>query len=154
MGSEDLQPRGVPGPAAAQHGGELHPGKRATSSYDNNLASWTNERGVRAEEGPGPEVLERGFLWSGQDYIGEPTPYDVFPVKTSFLRRDGHAGFAKDAYYLFASQWTTEPMVTSSDGLDQLRAWSAVSVWVYANVATVELFRNGTSLGLNPSTRR
>ena len=52
-----------------------------------------------------------GFLWSGQDYIGEPTPYDVFPVKASFFGAMDTAGFAKDAYYLFRSQWTTEPMV-------------------------------------------
>jgi beta-galactosidase len=52
-----------------------------------------------------------GFLWSGQDYIGEPRPYDVFPVKASFFGAMDPAGFAKDACYLFRSQWTTEPMV-------------------------------------------
>ena len=42
------------------------------------------------------------------DYIGEPTPYyDVFPVKTSFFGAVDTAGFPKDQYYLFRSQWTT-----------------------------------------------
>lgn len=39
------------------------------------------------------------FLWSGFDYIGEPTPYTVFPVKTSFFGAVDTAGFPKDAYY-------------------------------------------------------
>ena len=51
------------------------------------------------------------FLWSGIDYIGEPTPYDVFPVKASFFGAVDTAGFPKDVYYLFRSQWTSEPMV-------------------------------------------
>ena len=90
-----------------------------------------------------------GFLWSGQDYIGEPTPYDVFPVKASFFGAMDTAGFAKDAYYLFRSQWTTEPMVHIVPmNWTSYEPGQPVSVWVYANVATVELFRNGTSLGV------
>ena len=90
-----------------------------------------------------------GFLWSGQDYIGEPTPYDVFPVKASFFGAMDTAGFAKDAYYLFRSQWTTEPMVHLVPmDWTSYQPGQPVSVWVYANVATVELFRNGTSLGV------
>ncbi len=51
------------------------------------------------------------FLWTGIDYIGEPTPYNVFPVKSSFFGAVDTAGFAKDFYHLFRSQWTTDPMV-------------------------------------------
>ena len=63
------------------------------------------------------------FLWSGIDYLGEPTPYDVFPVKASFFGAVDTAGFPKDLYYLFKSQWTSEPMVhLRADELDRPRA--------------------------------
>ena len=77
------------------------------------------------------------FLWSGIDYIGEPTPYDVFPVKGGFFGAVDTAGFPKDMYYLFKSQWTTEPMVhllpmnwTDHEPGDE------VEVWAYSNVDT------------------
>jgi beta-galactosidase len=58
------------------------------------------------------------------------------------------AGFAKDAYYLFRSQWTTEPMVHIVPmNWTDYDPGEPVQVWVYANVATVELLLNGKSLG-------
>jgi beta-galactosidase len=94
------------------------------------------------------QFWQGGFLWSGQDYIGEPTPYDVFPVKSSFFGAVDEAGFPKDAYYLFKSQWTTDPMVHIVPmNWTDYQPGQPVAVWVYANVATVELFLNGKSLG-------
>ena len=62
------------------------------------------------------------------DYIGEPTPYDVFPVKASFFGAIDTAGFPKDAYYLFRSQWTTEPMVhLAADELDRATSLASPS---------------------------
>ena len=89
------------------------------------------------------------FLWSGIDYIGEPTPYDVFPVKSSFFGAVDTAGFPKDMYYLFRSQWTSEPMVhlLPMNWTDH-EPGETVQVWAYANVDTVELFLNGQSLGV------
>jgi beta-galactosidase len=73
----------------------------------------------------------------------------VFPVKASFFGAMDTAGFAKDAYYLFRSQWTTQPMVHIVPmDWTSYQPGQPVSVWVYANVATVELFRNGKSLGV------
>ena len=149
MGSE-TSTRGVyQDPGLLNTGENYTPGKRATSSYDNNLASWTMSGEYELKKDRDRKFWNGGFLWSGQDYIGEPTPYDVFPVKASFFGAMDTAGFAKDAYYLFASQWTTEPMVHLVPmDWTSCEPGQPVSVWVYANVATVELFRNGTSLGV------
>jgi beta-galactosidase len=90
------------------------------------------------------------FLWSGMDYIGEPTPYnDIFPVKSSFFGAVDTAGFPKDMYYLFKSQWTTDPMVHALPmNWTDHEPGESVQVWAYSNVDTVELFLNGQSLGV------
>jgi len=148
MGSE-TSTRGVyQDPQLLNTGENYTPGRRATSSYDNNLASWTMSGEYELKKDRDRKFWNGGFLWSGQDYIGEPTPYDVFPVKASFFGAIDTAGFPKDAYYLFKSQWTTDPIVhiVPMNWTDH-QPGQAVAVWVYANVATVELFLNGTSLG-------
>lgn len=125
------------------------PGRRATSSFDNNLSSWTisGEYGLKKDRDR--RFFAGQFLWSGMDYIGEPTPYDVFPVKSSFFGAVDTAGFPKDMYHLFRSQWTSEPMVhlLPMDWTGH-RPGETVEVWAYANVDTVELFLNGASLGV------
>ncbi|HEX4703139.1 MAG TPA: DUF4982 domain-containing protein, partial [Pseudonocardiaceae bacterium] len=95
------------------------------------------------------------FLWSGQDYIGEPTPYDVFPVKASFFGATDTAGLPKDAFHLFRSQWSADPMVHISpmDWTNHVQG-EDVAVWVYANVETVELLLNGVSLGVKKFDRK
>ncbi|MFD6924087.1 glycoside hydrolase family 2 TIM barrel-domain containing protein [Streptomyces sp. NPDC059944] len=128
--------------------GENHtPGRRAVSSYDNNLASWTMSGEYGHKKDRDRRWFAGQFLWSGIDYIGEPTPYDVFPVKASFFGAVDTAGFPKDMYHLFRSQWTSEPMVHLLPMSWNHRAGETVEVWAYANVDTVELFLNGTSLG-------
>ncbi|MFB7996174.1 glycoside hydrolase family 2 TIM barrel-domain containing protein [Streptomyces sp. NPDC056002] len=130
--------------------GENHtPGRRATSSYDNNLASWTMSGEYGLKKDRDRRFFAGEFLWSGIDYIGEPTPYDVFPVKASFFGAVDTAGFPKDMYHLFRSQWTDEPMVhlLPMDWTTH-RPGQEVEVWAYANVAEVELFLNGRSVGV------
>ncbi|MGW5664797.1 glycoside hydrolase family 2 TIM barrel-domain containing protein [Streptomyces sp. NPDC003758] len=128
--------------------GENHtPGRRATSSYDNNLASWTMSGEYGHKKDRDRKWFAGQFLWSGIDYIGEPTPYDVFPVKASFFGAVDTAGFPKDMYHLFRSQWTGEPMVHLVPMTWNHDKGDTVEVWAYANVDTVELFLNGKSLG-------
>jgi beta-galactosidase len=128
--------------------GENHtPGKRATSSYDNNLASWTMSGEYGHKKDRDRKWFTGQFLWSGIDYIGEPTPYDVFPVKASFFGAVDTAGFPKDMYYLFQSQWISEPMVHLLPMTWNHEEGDTVEVWAYSNVDTVELFLNGKSLG-------
>ncbi|MGQ5633544.1 MULTISPECIES: glycoside hydrolase family 2 TIM barrel-domain containing protein [unclassified Streptomyces] len=129
--------------------GENHtPGRRATSSYDNNLASWTMSGEYGHKKDRDRRWFAGQFLWSGIDYIGEPTPYDVFPVKSSFFGAVDTAGFPKDMYHLFRSQWTAEPMVHLLPMSWNHEEGDTVEVWAYANVPTVELFLNGKSLGV------
>ncbi|TDT42485.1 beta-galactosidase [Streptomyces sp. BK208] len=135
--------------------GENHtPGGRATSSYDNNLASWTMSGEYGHKKDRDRKWFAGQFLWSGIDYIGEPTPYDVFPVKASFFGAVDTAGFPKDMYHLFRSQWTEEPMVHLLPATWNHRAGDTVEVWAYSNVDTVELYLNGKSLGTRRFDRK
>jgi beta-galactosidase len=131
------------------------PGKRATSSYDNNLASWTMSGEYGLKKDRDRKYFQGQFLWSGTDYIGEPTPYDVFPVKSAFFGAVDTAGFPKDTYWLFRSQWTKDPMVhlVPMNWTDH-EPGEPVAVWAYANVDTVELFLNGQSLGVRRFDRK
>jgi beta-galactosidase len=148
--SSETSTRGVyDSPDQLNSGENYTPGKRGASSYDNNLSSWTysGEYGLKKDRDRAYFAGE--FLWSGIDYIGEPTPYDnVFPVKSSFFGAVDTAGFPKDQYYLFSSQWTTDPMVhlLPMNWTDH-KPGDPVSVWAYSNADSVELFLNGRSLG-------
>ncbi|SOE07165.1 glycoside hydrolase family 2 TIM barrel-domain containing protein [Streptomyces sp. Ag109_G2-15] len=129
--------------------GENHtPGRREVSSYDNNLASWTMSGEYGHKKDRDRKWFAGQFLWSGIDYIGEPTPYDVFPVKASFFGAVDTAGFPKDMYHLFRSQWTTEPMVHLLPMSWNHEEGDTIEVWAYANVPSVELFLDGESLGV------
>src|SRR5437763_15833058 len=154
--SSETSPRGTyQDPRLLNTGENYTPRKRATSSYDNNLASWTMSGEYSLKKDRDRKFFQGQFLWSGQDYIGEPTPYDVFPVKASFFGAIDTAGFPKDAYYLFKSQWTTAPMVHIVP-MDWTRhePGGTVSVWVYSNADTVELLLNGESLGVKKFDRK
>jgi beta-galactosidase len=142
-------------PQLLNTGENYTPGKRNTSSYDNNLSSWCMSGEYELKKDRDRLFWQGGFLWAGQDYIGEPTPYDVFPVKSSFFGATDTAGFPKDAYHLYRSQWSAEPMVHIVP-MDWT-TWTPgqpVAVWVYSNVQTVELFLNGRSLGVKSFDRK
>ena len=96
-------------PQLLNTGENYTPGKCSTSSYDNNLASWTMSGEYELKKDRDRLFWQGGFLWSGQDYIGEPRRTTQFPVKASFFGAVDTAGFPKDAYYLFDSQWRRAP---------------------------------------------
>jgi beta-galactosidase len=124
------------------------PGRRNTSSYDNNLETWTYSGEYGLKKDRDRKWFAGQFLWTGIDYIGEPTPYDVFPVKSSFFGAVDTAGFQKDFYHLFRSQWSSEPMVHLLPmNWTNHKLGEPVSVWAYSNADTVELYLNGKSLG-------
>ena len=154
--SSETSTRGVyQDPQLLNTGENYTPGKRGTSSYDNNLASWCMSGEYELKKDRDRRFWQGGFVWSGQDYIGEPTPYNVYPVKSSFFGAVDTAGFAKDAYHLYRSQWSTKPMVhiVPMNWTDH-QVGENVAVWVYANVPTVELRLNGRSLGSKSFTRK
>ena len=86
------------------------------------------------------------FLWSGFDYIGEPTPYQS---RNSFFGQIDTAGFPKDAYYFYQSVWTdakTNPMIHILPYWD-FNPGQMIDVRVYTNAPKVALFLNGTLIG-------
>ena len=94
------------------------------------------------------------FVWTGFDYIGEPTPYG-YPSKSSYFGAVDTAGIPKDAYYIYQSQWTSveeNPMVHllphwNWENDDSIKSNGKIKVQAYSNAASVELFLNGESLG-------
>ena len=87
------------------------------------------------------------FLWSGFDYIGEPTPYHT---RNSYFGQIDTAGFPKDTYYVYRSAWTDykkEPFVHIFPYWDWNEGQS-VDVRVASNAPAVELFVNGRSMGI------
>ena len=86
------------------------------------------------------------YIWTGWDYIGEPTPYHS---KSSFFGQIDTAGFPKDTYYLFKSEWAGKSVAPF---VHLLPYWDwnegqLIDVKAYTNADYVELFFNGKSLG-------
>jgi beta-galactosidase len=142
-------------PTLLNTGQNFTPGKEELSSYDNNLDDWTLSGDYSLKVDRDRQFFAGEFVWSGWDYIGEPTPYVTFPVKTSFFGLEDTAGFPKDQYYLFKSQWNPAPMVHIVPmNWTNHRPGHPVQVWTYATAPTVELFLNGRSLGAKSFTRK
>ena len=121
------------------------------SSYDIVAPPWAMCPDVEFEaQDRLPNVLGE-FVWTGFDYLGEPTPYgshDNWPSRSSYFGVVDLAGFPKDRYYLYKSQWTSEPMVHLLPHWN----WSGhegetIPVMAYSNAREVELFLDGKSLG-------
>ena len=116
------------------------------SSYDNCSAPW----GVTHEEALNQvnkyDFVSGMYVWTGFDYLGEPTPYE-WPSRSSYFGIIDLAGFPKDAYYLYQSEWTNKPV------LHLFPHWNwkngeMVDVWAYTKCDEVELFLNDNSLGI------
>ena len=117
------------------------------SAYDNVSAYWgsTHEETWRiVKRNPFVSGL---FVWTGFDYLGEPTPYP-WPARSSYFGIVDLAGFPKDSYYMYQSEWASQPV------LHLLPHWNwkpgqMIDVWCYYSQASeVELFLNGKSLGV------
>lgn len=95
-----------------------------------------------------------GFVWTGFDYRGEPTPYEWPNINSHFGILD-MCGFPKNIYYYYKSWWTDEDVLHISphwNWKDKAAGWNKkqgdpVDVWVNSNADNVELFLNGKSLG-------
>jgi beta-galactosidase len=116
------------------------------SSYDNRRASWgsLHEESLRLfERYP---FLSGMFIWSGIDYLGEPTPYE-WPARSSYFGVVDLAGFPKDPYYLYQSEWTTRPVLHVFPHWNWMPG-DSIDVWAYTNADEVELFLNDVSQGV------
>lgn len=118
-----------------------------SSSYDNVSTPWGSTHEETWKLIKKYKFLSGQFIWTGFDYLGEPTPYP-WPARSSYFGIIDLAGFPKDIYYMYQSEWTNKPV------LHILPHWNwkqgdTVDVWAYYNNADeVELFLNGKSLGI------
>lgn len=138
---------------------DKHPSLQV-NSYDFNSPPWAYPPDIEfmAQDAMPNNIGE--FIWTGIDYLGEPTPYggkdnlthgnwDVdWPSRSSYFGAVDLAGFPKDRFYLYQSQWTNKPMV------HLLPHWNwedlgitEIPVFCYTNAEEVELFVNGKSMG-------
>ena len=93
------------------------------------------------------EYVSGLFIWTGFDYIGEPSPF-AWPSKSSYFGVIDLCGFPKDAFYFYKSQWTKEPMIHILPHWNwEGKEGQELPVWCYTNCESVELILNGESLG-------
>lgn len=121
------------------------------SSYDNCHVPWgsTHEKTWHLVKTL-PHVSGL-FVWTGFDYLGEPTPY-WWPSRSSFFGIVDLAGFPKDVYYMYKSEWTDEPVLHIFPHWNW-KEGEPVDIWAYYNNADeVELYLNGKSLGVRQKT--
>lgn len=121
------------------------------SAYDNTFAYWgaTHEQSWNAVKKT--DFIAGTFVWSGFDFLGEPVPYQ-WPARSSYYGIVDLAGFPKDVYYLYQSEWTNKPVLHIFPHWNW-KTGDSVDVWAYYNNANeVELFLNGKSLGTKTKT--
>ena len=133
-----------------EHNAVLHPDNQS-SSYDNETCDWSNTPDIDFYMDEQPWVLGQ-FVWTGFDYLGEPSPYDTdaWPSHSSVFGIVDLASLPKDRYYLYRANWNTE-----SPTLHVLPHWNwkgregqVTPVFVYTSYPAAELFINGKSQGV------
>jgi len=121
------------------------------SSYDNCHVPWGNTSEETFCIVSGNDFVSGQFVWTGFDYLGEPSPYG-WPARSSYFGLVDLAGIPKDSYYLFQSEWSD----TSVLHLFPHWNWTSgqdVDMWCYYNDAdSVELVVNGKSAGFSKKT--
>jgi beta-galactosidase len=115
------------------------------SSYDNCSAPWGSTQEETWKLIKKYDFLSGMYIWTGFDYLGEPTPYS-WPSRSSYFGIVDLAGFPKDAFYMYQSEWTNKSV------LHVFPHWNwkdgeTIDVWAYTNCEEVELFLNNKSLG-------
>jgi len=117
------------------------------SSYDNNRTPWGSNHEENWKEIKKHDFISGQYIWTGFDYLGEPTPF-WWPARSSYFGIIDLAGFPKDIYYMYQSEWTDKKV------LHVFPHWNweigeTVDIWAYYNQADeVELFLDGKSLGI------
>lgn len=121
------------------------------SAYDNFHASWSSTHEETWDVVKHNDFVGGQFIWTGFDYIGEPTPY-AYPARSSYFGIIDLAGLPKDSYYMYQSEWSQK------DVLHLFPHWNwlpgqTIDMWCYYNHADeVELFINGKSQGIRKKT--
>lgn len=126
---------------------EGNPALCQVAAYDINAPDWAETAETAWQEVAKRPWMAGGFVWSGFDYRGEPTPF-AWPAVTSQYAIMDLCGFPKDSYFYYQSCWSDQPV------LHLLPHWNwpgkegqDIDVWCYSNCKQVELFLNEQSLG-------
>lgn len=133
------------------------------TAYDTNAVSWGNTARESWWYTIKDDFVSGEFIWTGFDYIGEPTPWngtdkgsvsgDKLAVpNSSYFGVIDTAGFEKDSFYFYTSQWredkqTLHIVPQSWNKKDLSISGGKVPVYVYSNAAKVELYLNGKLIG-------
>lgn len=122
------------------------------SSYDNCYVPWGNYHEGTMKHVRDNDFISGQFVWTGFDYLGEPTPYQ-WPARSSYFGIIDLAGFPKDVYYLYQSQWQNDTNVLHIFPHWNWEEGQDVDIWAYYNNADeVELYLDGKSLGVSTQT--
>lgn len=130
---------------------QMHPDNQS-SSYDLETCSWSNTPDIDFARDEDNDWVIGQFVWTGFDYLGEPSPYDTdaWPNHSSVFGIIDLASLPKDRYYLYRSQWND-----TDNTLHILPHWNwkgregeVTPVMVYTNYPKAELFINGKSQGM------
>lgn len=126
-------------------------GSYNVSAYDNVSAPWgsIHEESVKALLKD--EFVSGMYIWTGFDYIGEPTPY-AWPARSSYFGIIDLAGFPKDVYYMYQSTFTKTPVLHLYPHWNWKQGDTVDVISYYNNADEVELFLNGKSLGIQRKT--
>ena len=133
-----------------EHYGAMHPDNQS-NSYDNESCSWSNIPDLDFEMDDDRPCVIGQFVWTGFDYLGEPSPYDTdaWPSHSSYFGIIDLASLPKDRYYLYRSKWNKTDAT-----LHVLPHWTwpgregkVTPVYVYTSYPSAELFVNGKSQG-------
>lgn len=120
------------------------------TSYDLEYPNWASTPDTEFEMQDDCEFIFGEFVWTGFDYLGEPTPYNEgTPARSSYFGIVDLAGLKKDRFFLYQSKWSDTPV------LHLLPHWNwperigqNVPVYCYTNYPKAELFVNGVSAGV------
>ncbi|MFT4095078.1 MAG: glycoside hydrolase family 2 TIM barrel-domain containing protein [Niabella sp.] len=116
------------------------------SAYDNVAAYWGTTHENNWRQVKKYKYVSGLFIWSGFDFLGEPVPYP-YPARSSYYGIIDMAGFPKDVYYMYQSEWTEQPVLHIAPHWNWEQG-QRIDVKVYYNNADeVALFLNGRSLG-------
>ena len=122
------------------------------SSYDNSCAYWGSTHEQTWDVVKHTPYCAGQFIWTGFDYIGEPTPFN-FPARSSYFGIVDLAGFPKDCYYMYQSEWTDKPVLHLFPHWNWIEG-QTIDLWCYYNQADeVELFIQWKVAGGTPEAQ-
>lgn len=126
----------------------FHEASFSCSSYDNCHVPWGNRHEGTMRHVKNNDFISGQYVWTGFDYIGEPTPYG-WPARSSYFGIIDLAGFPKDVYYMYQSEWRPDKAVLHLFPHWNWTPGQDIDLWAYYNNADeVELYVNGQSQGV------